>query len=142
MGGYIVDRNTGALIITKVRKFEDKGTFTCIAENAAGKVERQTQFLVLLRPTITSFQNVSFDQQKQSQLECRATGDPRPIISIRKDGNSRPFIIGDPRVTFENTTDGDETVLKMFFINTERSDDGLYYCRAENRGGGVEKVGQ
>jgi neural cell adhesion molecule len=92
--GYSVDKNSGTLIINKIHKLEDSGIFTCIAENSAGKDEKSSEFVVIRRPIINSFENKSYDQSKQSILECRATGDPKPELSIRKDGNSRPFVIG------------------------------------------------
>jgi neurocan core protein len=126
-----------------VRKIDDRGEFTCIAENAAGKVEQKTNFLVTVRPSITSFTNVSYDVNRESRLECRAHGDPRPILSIRKDGATRAFQEGDPRVAFEERKENEETVLIVSFMDTQREDDGLYYCAAENKNGQnrVERVG-
>lgn len=105
---------------------------TLILANAAGRVEQTTKFDVLVRPTITSFQNISTEIRRESRFECRVTGEPRPNITIRKDGNTRPFIIGDPRVGIEKLNDNEETVLILTIANTERKDDGLYYCAAEN----------
>lgn len=33
VGGYAVDRNTGTIIISRLKKHEDEGNFTCIAES-------------------------------------------------------------------------------------------------------------
>ena len=71
VGGYSVDRNSGALIISRVKKVDDSGLFTCIAENDAGIDQKTTTLVVSRRPTITSFRNESFDQNSQSILECR-----------------------------------------------------------------------
>lgn len=140
VGGYFVDRNTGSLMIPKVNRI-DRGEFTCIAENGAGKVERKTRFDVVVRPTINSFENVSFDSGKESRIICRARGEPRPRITIRRDGINRPYAAGDARVGFEERIENDESVLILSLYNTQRTDDGLYYCRAENEGGHAEKVG-
>ncbi|CAG2120408.1 unnamed protein product, partial [Medioppia subpectinata] len=142
VGGYIVDRNSGALIIARVRKTEDSGQFTCVAENSAGSERKTTNFVVLRKPKINSFLNQSFDENKESLLECRATGDPIPDISIRRDGDSRALALGDPRVSLlAQQQPNDETVLSLRLSQTRRSDDGLYFCRAHNRGGVVETAG-
>ena len=65
---------------------------------------------------------------------------------------------GDPRVTLEPLVEREEAVLRMRLNPTvilakvwpeftsclfqSRADDGLYFCRAENRGGVVEATGQ
>lgn len=33
VGGYAVDRNTGTIVISRLKKHEDEGNFTCIAES-------------------------------------------------------------------------------------------------------------
>jgi hypothetical protein len=79
---------------------------------------------------VTSFLNQSFDVTTVSFLECYATGQPRPQLTVRKDGNTRPFIVGDPRVAIEERVSSDtESVIRMTFVNTQKSDAGLYYCR-------------
>ncbi|CAG2178619.1 unnamed protein product, partial [Oppiella nova] len=142
VGGYVVDRNGGALIVSRVRKEEDSGQFTCIAQNTAGEERRTTTFVVLRPPRITSFANKSFDANKESLLECRATGEPTPKLSLRRDGDSRELTAGDPRVTLTTTQEpNEETLLSLRLSQTRREDDGLYFCRASNRGGVVESAG-
>ncbi|KAH9521483.1 Ncam2p [Dermatophagoides farinae] len=141
VGGYAVDRNTGTIVISRLKKHEDEGNFTCIAENSAGKSEKSTNLRVYQRPEIRSFRNESYDQYQRSYLECRVIGIPIPMITIRKNGLTRPFIHGDPGIILEERMDKHEKVLTLTYLNTTRDDDGLYYCRAENDAGFAELVG-
>ncbi|KAJ6223828.1 hypothetical protein RDWZM_002373 [Blomia tropicalis] len=141
VSGYSVDRNSGTLIISRLKKHVDQGNFTCVAENSAGKNERNLQLLVSIRPMIRSFTNGSYEQHKESIIQCRATGDPLPKLSIRMNGMSRPFIQGDPRIRLVENVEEHESVLTLTYMKTTRKDDGLYYCRAENSGGFSEQTG-
>lgn len=141
VGGYYVDRDHGLLTISKVRRYEDHGKFVCLAENAAGHVEHELNVEVLTRPSVTSFENVTFTRNQDAVLECRATGLPLPKLSIRRDGDDRPLFQGLPRVTIDERVIGEESVLKLTITHTERTDDGLYYCAAENKGGRSDRVG-
>ncbi|KAH9388653.1 Ncam2p [Tyrophagus putrescentiae] len=141
VGGYAVDRITGSLIISRLKKLVDEGNFTCLAENSAGKSEKSTKLLVYIRPKISRFFNNSYEQNKESYIECRATGEPRPKLTLRKDGMTRPFQLGDPRIKLDERTEKIEQILKMTYTQTTRKDGGLYYCRAENNAGFNEMVG-
>lgn len=138
--GYTVDRNNGVLNILKVRKNEDRGNFTCIAENPAGRSEGVTKLYVITKPVVTSFQNITEPEGKDANFECRATGEPTPKMLIRKDGQE-PFSQADGRVIITQRTEGEETVLNVKIYDIKRKDDGLYYCSSENSGGNAEKVG-
>lgn len=141
VGGYVVDRDHGLLTINKVRRIEDNGLFTCLAENAAGHEERTLNVTVITKPIVTSFENMTHTQTTNAVFECRAIGLPHPRLTIRKDGEDRALYQGKDRVLIEERHFGDETVLQLTLSNVQRSDDGLYYCSAENAGGKVDKVG-
>lgn len=110
-------------------------------KDSAGRSERTAQLLVYVRSKVRSFVNMTFDEGKESWLECRATGDPLPTLSLRKDNLNRPFQVGDARIRLEEHIEKDERILRMTYLNTTRADDGLYYCRAENQAGPFEVVG-
>lgn len=141
VGGYYVDRDRGLLTITRVRRLEDSGKFTCKAQNAAGEVQSTHDLVVITKPTITSFENISAVVSQEAVFECRATGSPIPTLSLRQDGVDVPLIEGRDRVRFDRRTLRDETILIVSISNVERRYDGLFYCVAENRGGKVERTG-
>ncbi|RWS17538.1 Fasciclin-2-like protein [Dinothrombium tinctorium] len=142
VGGYIVDRNTGQLTISKVNKEVDNGYFQCVAENPAGRDEKSLRVKIKEKPRIEVFTNITVDQGNKAIFECKATGVPLPMLYIRKENmNSKDYIIEDGKHQFENSTDNSRTTLKMIVNNVRRSDGGLYFCAAENSAGKAEQVG-
>ena len=141
VAGYYVDRDRGVLTITRVRKIEDNGKFTCRAQNPAGEEQDAHDLVVISKPTITSFENISAVASQEAVFECRATGSPIPTLSLRQDGQHVPLIEGRDRVRISTRTVQDETILTVSIPNVERRYDGLFYCQAENRGGRVDRAG-
>lgn len=87
-------------------------------KDSAGKSEKSTNLRVYQRPEIKSFRNESYDQYQRSYLECRVIGIPIPMITIRKNGLTRPFIHGDPGIVLEERMDKHEKVLTLTYLNT------------------------
>jgi len=141
VGGYYVDRDRGVLTITRVRRIEDFGKFTCKAENAAGDDTKQIDLMVISKPTVTSFENISAVVSHEAVFECRATGIPTPTLSLRQDGQEIPLLEGRDRVRIDKRTLRDEAIIVVTISNVERRYDGLFYCSAENRGGKVDRAG-
>ncbi|XP_076366885.1 fasciclin-2-like isoform X3 [Tachypleus tridentatus] len=137
---YVVDKNKGTLTILKVRK-DDEGQYVCMAKNPAGDARKMIMLNVIVKPKIVTLENATVGISKTAVLECRAIGDPQPQMTIRKEGVDSSVVEGDDRQQVETYEEGEETVLKMTILSSVRSDDGLYYCRAENRGGYAERVG-
>lgn len=59
-------------------------------------------------------------------LECRVRGQPRPVISWKKDGD---FIVSDDKYQQLDQADG---TCKLIISNPEERDSGNYVCSAEN----------
>lgn len=93
-----------------------------INKDSAGKSEKSTNLRVYQRPEIKSFRNESYDQYQRSYLECRVIGIPIPMITIRKNGLTRPFIHGDPGIVLEERMDKHEKVLTLTYLNTVNCD--------------------
>lgn len=141
VGGYIVDRERGVLTILKVQRFNDQGFFTCRAENAAGFTQETHEITVLIKPNIVSFENITARAGGQAVFECRASGQPKPEISIRKDREGLPLITGIDDVTIVNSTTADESILIATINRVSRRHSDLYYCTAVNKGGRDERTG-
>lgn len=143
VGGYHVDTNRGTLLITKVHKDQDDGLFTCVATNGAGIDQMTTPMKVLMKPRVNDFKNITGRERHEATFECRAQGEPKPVVYLRRDGDNRPIQGGDERVTDRITYDQDrnEWVYYLTIKNLRRLDDGLYYCVAENNAGSGERVG-
>ena len=141
VGGYIVDTNNGQLIINRVNKEEVRGDFTCLVENSAGTVTKQTRVDVLSRPKILQFLNSTAVQGQNGNLNCLASGNPMPTIQIRKDGELNAITSGGNFNIEEIRVNEFDTKLIMNILGVQRQDDGLYYCIASNKIGKADQIG-
>uniref|UniRef100_A0A6G1S7V9 Fasciclin-2 n=1 Tax=Aceria tosichella TaxID=561515 RepID=A0A6G1S7V9_9ACAR len=146
VGGYFVNPEEGTLLISKVNKNDDNGEFTCIARNNVGEASKKVLMVAMQRPNIYAFENKTFEEGTEAFLECRATGSPKPVFSIRRAGlNQVPYRMGDGFVTdiTEDLEGGSAPgyVYRMK-VKVDRSQFGLHYCNATNKAGSDEEVGQ
>jgi len=118
-----VQYNNTALQISDVRK-SDSDTYLCSAVNLAGKDERKTLLIVVppprftLKPSVKVFVSLG----NNLMLKCSATGDPRPVISWKRQGAQLP--VGRSIVSKE-----------VLIIHSVRLEDaGNYTCVATSAG--------
>ncbi len=79
-----MEENTGHLTAYHLKR-EDEGTYTCIAENNAGRIEAQTELDVVIRPRVQELYNKTFPiGRPEGRIVCKASGDPIPDIIWRK----------------------------------------------------------
>lgn len=130
----------GILTFLDVKR-EDEGEYQCIATSPSGTATANIQVDVIIKPKIMEFQNITVVQNEQVDIMCKAFGRPPPSISFRKLTMEKPYAMGsqpnDDRITMinkQNEVDS-ETVANLTIINALTSDDGLYECIAQNRGG-------
>ncbi|CAH3158834.1 unnamed protein product, partial [Pocillopora meandrina] len=97
---------------------EEDGLYWCVAENGLGKVTASVRVIVQYAPSI-SIGPISQTVNESDDLElfCNATGRPTPQITW--------YRVTDPSVQLPNGT-----ALKVKNIN--RTDSGVYQCRASN----------
>ena len=83
--------NNSVLKISDARK-SDSGTYFCSAVNLLGNVERKTQLVVVSLPvfTVKPPGKVFAGTGNTLTLNCSATGDPRPVISWKRQGEGLP----------------------------------------------------
>ncbi|XP_011499152.1 PREDICTED: fasciclin-2 [Ceratosolen solmsi marchali] len=141
-----VNKDTGVLTITNVRR-EDSSEYQCTASNAAGITTMNIQLNVLIKPKIMEFLNQTVGQGGNVTLSCKAFGRPPPSIIFRKHTTSNPYTIGaqmnDDRIILNNRFDdqNDETIGELKIDQALRSNDGMYECIANNKGGIAFKNG-
>lgn len=116
------------------------GKYTCHAVNKAGTAEKTAEISVNIPPKILDFKNITVDENGVSEFTCEVEGKPVPDISIRKEGDASN-LESDRAFTFTTSHREFVTVLHARLEYTPRNRAGLYYCRAENSGSHVEKVG-
>ena len=83
--------NNTALQISDVRKV-DSDAYFCSAVNLLGNVERKTLLVVISLPkfTVKPAGKVTALTGDTLTLNCSATGDPRPVISWKRQGATLP----------------------------------------------------
>ena len=83
--------NNSVLQIADVRK-SDSETYVCSAVNLLGNIERKTQLVVVSLPvfTVKPPGKVFAPIGNTLTLNCSATGDPRPVISWKRQGAVLP----------------------------------------------------
>ena len=113
--------NTG-LQISNVHKV-DSDAYFCSAVNILGNVERKTLLVVISLPkfTVKPPGKVFVDPGATLTLNCSATGDPRPVITWKRQGAALP--VGSHRTN-------DALVLS----DVKKQDAGNYICVATSAG--------
>ena len=111
------------LRISDVRK-SDSDAYFCSAVNLLGNVERKTQLVVVTFPVfaVKPPGKVFAVTGDTLTLNCSATGDPRPVISWKRQGAALP-------VGRSHRTD-DSLVIRDF----REEDNGIYICVATSAG--------
>ncbi|ODM93784.1 Fasciclin-2 [Orchesella cincta] len=125
----------GTLQIDGVKR-EDQGLYTCTARNTAGHVAVTSTLNVVTKPVIEEFKNITTQVLANTEIICRASGDPAPDIMFHKDSEYAPFETGtqhDPRIFVDVRKDERITTATLKITDVQRSDDGLYNCIAYNK---------
>ncbi|KAM5295479.1 hemicentin-1 isoform 1-T1 [Glossophaga mutica] len=129
LGKYTVEPY-GELILENVVP-EDSGTYTCVANNAAGEDSRTVSLTVHVLPTFTELPgDVSLNKGEQLRLSCKATGIPLPKLTWTFNNNIIP-------AHFDSVHGHSELVIER----VSKEDSGTYVCTAENSIGFVKAVG-
>lgn len=118
---------SGALLV-KHSQSQDAGTYTCTAENPAGRAHRRVHLSILALPVFTTLPgDRSLRPGDRLWLRCVARGSPTPHLS---------WTVND-RVVTEGVLeqDGGSTLQRGA---VSREDSGTYVCWAENRVGRVQ----
>ncbi|XP_047609819.1 hemicentin-1 isoform X2 [Phacochoerus africanus] len=129
LGKYTVEPY-GELILENVVP-EDSGTYTCIANNAAGEDTHTITLTVHVLPTFTELPgDVSLNKGEQLRLNCKATGIPLPQLTWTFNNNIIP-------AHFDRLNGHSELVIERM----SKEDSGTYVCTAENSVGFVKAIG-
>ena len=115
--------NNSALQISHVLK-GDTDTYFCSASNLLESVEKKTLLVVVSLPqfTVKLPAKVLARLGGTLKLNCRATGDPQPVISWKKQGSQLPS-------GRSQQTNGD-----LVIRTVQLSDTGNYICVATSVG--------
>uniref|UniRef100_H0WC62 Hemicentin-1 n=1 Tax=Cavia porcellus TaxID=10141 RepID=H0WC62_CAVPO len=130
--GNLKIQSSGRVLQIAKALLEDAGRYTCVATNAAGETQQHTQLHVHEPPSLEAsgkMLNETVVVNNPIQLECKAAGNPLPVISWYKD--SRP-LSSSASITFLNRG-------QIIDIESAQiSDAGIYKCVAVNSAGATE----
>uniref|UniRef100_A0A8C3J6R6 Hemicentin-1 n=1 Tax=Calidris pygmaea TaxID=425635 RepID=A0A8C3J6R6_9CHAR len=120
--------STGALQIVFP---EDSGSYTCIANNAAGEDTHTVTLVVHVLPAFTELPgDISLTKGEQLRLTCKATGIPVPKITWTFNNNIIP-------AQYDDVNGHSELVIER----VSKDDSGTYVCSAENTVGSIKAIG-
>ncbi|CAI5454959.1 unnamed protein product [Caenorhabditis angaria] len=116
--------NEGHLHISGAQD-SDAGTYSCVAENMAGKDSGTVDLTIGRMPSIVpSAQTVRVNIERQLTLQCLAIGHPQPEIEWQKEGISLGAV-GNDRYT--QLADGN-----LLITDAQVEDQGRFTCIAKN----------
>ncbi|KAM6930619.1 hemicentin-1 [Xenentodon cancila] len=112
------------------------GTYTCVAKNSEGQMQKDYTLMVQVSPTILDSDqtsDVSAPIGEQLTLECRASGIPTPRLSWLTDGVTLQE--SDTRIISASPDGSKLTLLKL-----SPEDSGTYTCLAASPAGQESKI--
>ncbi|KAM3968767.1 basement membrane-specific heparan sulfate proteoglycan core protein isoform 3-T3 [Aphomia sociella] len=116
-----------------VLKFEnidvnDEGAYTCTASNSAGKAQATATIRVQSMPTITMTPTnyIAVTRGNPINFECRASGYPLPMVSIRTND-------------FREIVPPTSGIAVLRVSSASERDDGEYICQATSSAGNIEE---
>ncbi|WKY14387.1 hypothetical protein Q1695_000159 [Nippostrongylus brasiliensis] len=120
------------LEITEVQT-SDAGSYSCVAENIAGREIGVVKLAVGSMPSIVpSPETVRVNIERQVALPCRAVGHPPPVITWQRNGVSLEYL-DDSRYTL--LSDG-----QLLITNAQLEDEAAFTCTAKNDYGQQSKT--
>ncbi|XP_023605093.1 hemicentin-1-like, partial [Myotis lucifugus] len=125
-------QSSGRVLQIAKTLMEDAGRYTCVATNAAGEAQQHIQLHVHEPPSLEDagkMLNESVVVNNPIQLECKAAGNPLPVITWYKD--NRP-LAGSTSVAFLNRGQ----IIEI--ESAQIADAGIYKCVAINSAGATE----
>lgn len=121
------------------------GEYKCIAQNTLGRVETSVNVVVIVKPEIIRYENVTVNEGETARLECKVAGSPLPEVKFRKLGRDDRFeegtAPGDERIQLSQREEEGYKIGTLTITDLKRTDDGLYECIAINKGGELLKNG-
>ncbi|XP_043494311.1 Down syndrome cell adhesion molecule-like protein Dscam2 isoform X38 [Polistes fuscatus] len=115
------------------------GTYTCIAENLAGRHELSDDLIVNVPPRwILEPTDKAFAQGSDARVECKADGFPKPQITWKRAAGDTPGDYTDLKLSNPDISVEDGT---LSINNIQKTNEGYYLCEAVNGiGAGLSAV--
>ncbi|CAH3959184.1 unnamed protein product [Pieris brassicae] len=116
-----------------------QGNYTCIVQNAAGRVEHAATLVVNVPPRwILEPTDKAFAQGSDAKVECKADGFPKPQVTWKRAEGDTPGDYKDLKPNNPNVKVEDGT---LAITNIQKTNEGYYLCEAVNGiGSGLSAV--
>ncbi|KAJ0175513.1 hypothetical protein K1T71_008672 [Dendrolimus kikuchii] len=116
-----------------------QGNYTCIVQNAAGRVEYAATLVVNVPPRwILEPTDKAFAQGSDAKVECKADGFPKPQVTWKRAEGDAPADYKDLKPNDPNVKVEDGT---LTIANIQKTNEGYYLCEAVNGiGAGLSAV--
>ncbi|XP_075974485.1 Down syndrome cell adhesion molecule 1 isoform X3 [Anticarsia gemmatalis] len=116
-----------------------QGNYTCIVQNAAGRVEYAATLVVNVPPRwILEPTDKAFAQGSDAKVECKADGFPKPQVTWKRAEGDTPGDYKDLKPNNPNVKVEDGT---LAITNIQKTNEGYYLCEAVNGiGSGLSAV--
>ncbi|KAL6434991.1 hypothetical protein ACFW04_005260 [Cataglyphis niger] len=115
------------------------GTYTCVAENLAGRHELSADLIVNVPPRwILEPTDKAFAQGSDARVECKADGFPKPQVTWKRAAGDTPGDYTDLKLSNPDISVEDGT---LSINNIQKTNEGYYLCEAVNGiGSGLSAV--
>ncbi|KAG7477685.1 hypothetical protein MATL_G00072180 [Megalops atlanticus] len=122
----------GSVLTIVKSRHSNQGTYRCVASNSFGITQSLASLVVKDGPkvTVTPRGIVVVRMGDPINLECQATGEPRPSVSWHRENNAHKTVLNSPLLMDSNA------VMQVLVARPE--DSGTYTCVAQNSEGSAE----
>ncbi|MFH4975264.1 hypothetical protein AB6A40_001973 [Gnathostoma spinigerum] len=141
------DENGAHVLIVKNVEMKDAGIYACRATNVGGYSEVQTNFYVVeevrttfiatkkvIAPMFTQkLEPVTINENETVELRVTVMGEPEPDVTWLKD--NVPLVVDSTHIISRMEGNG---VYSLTIKEAQKTDAGMYTCRATNAGGSAE----
>ncbi|XP_076297112.1 Down syndrome cell adhesion molecule 1 isoform X30 [Lasioglossum baleicum] len=129
----------GAILSIGSVRATHAGTYTCIAENLAGRHELSADLIVNVPPRwILEPTDKAFAQGSDARVECKADGFPKPQVTWKRAAGDTPGDYTDLKLSNPDISVEDGT---LSINNIQKTNEGYYLCEAVNGiGSGLSAV--
>ncbi|XP_026010202.1 basement membrane-specific heparan sulfate proteoglycan core protein isoform X4 [Astatotilapia calliptera] len=126
-----VSSDGSVITITNARTI-NHGAYRCVASNPFGITHTIVSLIVKEAPvaTVTPVGPVQIRVGEPINLECQASGEPRPLVSWHRLDNNRKVVLSSPVLVESNAV--------MQILAARPEDSGTYVCAARNNEGTTE----
>ncbi|XP_077284865.1 Ig-like and fibronectin type-III domain-containing protein 2 isoform X2 [Arctopsyche grandis] len=146
ISGRLVRQDTARHMVTVIHNVtRDMDQISCYADNGYGAPMQASRKITISHVPAIQASGITMAAKGDSvSLECRVSAQPRPQLAFWKDPQGRVPVIQGPKYDIKILPDNDEEdkfTMRLTINQISETDEGDYYCHAENAfGSAVQPV--